>query len=107
MTDDYLFTYGTLGPGQDYEHLLGPGRWKNGYIHARHLPDDWDNGAGYPGIVLSETDIVKGHLFISENLSERWPEIDAYEGPLYRRIRVPVHLENDETILAYVYEAKP
>ncbi len=104
-----LFVYGTLGPGRPNEHVLADigGDWQKATITGMLQQKGWGAEMGYPGIVLDEDgDIVDGFLFISENLTNNWFKLDAFEGEAYVRVRTKAKLENGRFVDAYVYALK-
>lgn len=108
---DHLFVYGTLGPEQSHSHLLQQvkGQYQKATINARLLPIGWDNGAGYPGLILSteQNERVAGYIYSADDLSPIWDQVDAYEGEHYQRIFTTAYLENGDELTVQVYEALP
>jgi gamma-glutamylcyclotransferase (GGCT)/AIG2-like uncharacterized protein YtfP len=49
---------------------------------------------------------VHGHVFESENLSDHWDELDAFEGIEYERVLTKVELPDRTLIDAYIYVAR-
>lgn len=49
---------------------------------------------------------MPGLVFTSDELSERWVELDRFEGSQYQRVTVSVALETGDTVLAFVYVAQ-
>ncbi|WP_260680518.1 gamma-glutamylcyclotransferase [Thalassotalea sp. PS06] len=62
---------------------------------------------GFPGIVL-DTDgpEVNGQVFASNQLSDFWSQLDAFEGGGYQRVLVNATLDNGETVQVNIYEVK-
>ena len=92
-TCNALAVYGSLQPGAPNEHVLSKlvGKWTKGFVRGNLEHSGWGSKVGYPGIRLSSTgDQVAVQLFISDGLSEYWPELDAFEGHQYRRQRCSV-----------------
>lgn len=59
---------------------------------------------GYPCIELDQHEPeVKGFIFTSQNLSEHWPKLDAFEGEDYRRVRAKAKLNVGRSDEVYVY----
>lgn len=103
---EYLFVYGTLGPGRPNEHVMQKigGTWEAGSIKGRLMEAGWGAEMGFPGLVLDEAgDVIKGHVFMSENLSLHWQALDDFEGEEYRRTLTTVTLSEGGTVEAYVY----
>ena len=104
-----LFVYGTLGPGRPNENVLSAigGSWESATVTGNLREQGWGAEMGYPGIVLDETGMeVKGFVFTSQNLSDHWPSLDAFEGEAYRRVLTKVKPKNGCTIDAYIYVLK-
>lgn len=101
-----LFVYGTLAPGRPNEHLLAdlPGQWQPASVRGTLLQQGWGAAAGFPGIVLDESGPeVRGMLFTSAVLSERWQRLDDFEGAGYERRLTPVTLRGGDSVPAYIY----
>lgn len=84
-----LATYGSLGPGgPNHRQLDGlKGRWFAGTVRGTLLEKGWGSELGYPGIVLGENgDDVDVQVFESVDLIGRWPLLDDFEGPGYKRV---------------------
>ena len=59
---------------------------------------------GYPAIELDpNADLVHGQVFESENLSDHWDAIDAFEGIEYERVLTKVELPDGTVIDAHIY----
>ena len=107
--NDRLFVYGTLAPGRPSEHVLAevPGRWEPATVRGTLLQKGWGAAVGYPGIVLDEFGgKVHGFIFSSEELSEHWARLDAFEGDEYERIVTTAELEDGSVVEAYIYALK-
>jgi len=114
-----LFVYGTLAPGRSNAHVLATlsGRWEVAEVSGYLFPDGCEGSYGYPALILpgSEGETpdpesvprAAGRLFVSADLPAYWPELDAFEGPAYRRVRVPVWGADSGNVDAFVYELKP
>ena len=101
-----LFVYGTLAPGRPNAHVLAevPGQWEPATVTGTLRQQGWGAEVGYPGIVLDERgDEIKGFLFSSENLTECWARLDAFEGDGYSRVLTPVRLDDGTVVDAYIY----
>ncbi|MEO6593971.1 MAG: gamma-glutamylcyclotransferase family protein [Planctomycetota bacterium] len=97
-----LAVYGTLAPGESNHHLLAncPGTWCTATVlgrrTVRHFPAFTYDATASP---------VPVHLLTSTRLPGHWRDLDAFEGPDYRRILVPVRLESQRFTIANLYEA--
>lgn len=103
---DRLFVYGTLAPGRPNDHVLSAieGGWEPAVIKGRLVESGWGATLGYPGLVIDENGKdVHGHVFNSSNLSDRWDDLDEFEGKEYRRIVATVTLLSGERVKAHVY----
>ena len=104
--DSRLFTYGSLQPGGQNEHVLTAigGEWEPAVIRGRLIEAGWGATMGYPALVVDESgNEVHGHLFTSSKLSANWAHLDEFEGPGYERIVAPVTLQSGERVQAHVY----
>ena len=62
---------------------------------------------GYPAIELDpKAELVLVHVFESENLSDHWDELDAFEGIEYERVLTKVELSDRTLIDAYIYVSR-
>lgn len=101
-----LFVYGTLGPGRTNEHWLRRigGKFQEAQIRGRLYPEGWGATLGYPAMVIDmEGEVISGHVFTSDNLSNHWPALDDFEGEGYERVLTMVQLQDGENVEAYVY----
>lgn len=103
--DTRFATYGTLAPGRVNHGQLAPlkGRWREGHVTGRLVDAGWGAALGFPGLVLDpQGSPVAVQLFESPDLPEHWARLDAFEGPGYRRVVVPV--DTAEGVLeAWIY----
>ncbi|MEL6449937.1 MAG: gamma-glutamylcyclotransferase [Pseudomonadota bacterium] len=100
-----LATYGTLAPGRaNYHHvaMLG-GTWATGTVTGHLRPAGWGAAMGYPGMVPDRAGPeIAVHVLTSPDLPAHWARLDAFEGPGYRRIVLPVRTA-DSVIEASIY----
>ncbi len=104
-----LAAYGTLRPGQANHHELAglTGQWSRGSVRADLYADGWGAARGFPGLVLNPNgEIVPVHLFVSDDLPDHWPRLDAFEGEGYRRVVTEVSTPGG-VVDACVYELAP
>jgi len=102
-----LFVYGTLAPGRPNEHILADvsGTWEPATVVGRLIPEGWGAAAGYAGIVLDEHgNEVEGFIFSSENLTDHWARLDAFEGAGYERVLTSAKRKDGTTVEAYIYK---
>lgn len=88
-----LAAYGSLAPGEANHDQLADlsGDWADGFIRGTLHRAGWGAGLGYPGLVWHPTgERIPVRVFRSEDLPEHWSRLDAFEGPSYSRILVPV-----------------
>jgi gamma-glutamylcyclotransferase (GGCT)/AIG2-like uncharacterized protein YtfP len=105
-TDTRLVTYGTLSPGRANHHQLAglKGQWRQGTVRGRLFEAGWGAAQGYPGLVLDPLGpVVEVHLFVSTDLPDHWPRLDAFEGTGYRRVVTQVTMADGEWD-AWIYE---
>ena len=60
----------------------------------------------YPGVIEQKGFDVEG-LVYDEVPEQSWVLLDSFEGDMYERKEVKVHLENGENVDAFVYVIKP
>jgi gamma-glutamylcyclotransferase (GGCT)/AIG2-like uncharacterized protein YtfP len=85
--DHRLVVYGTLRPGRENHALVaGLGRWERTTIVG------WMGSWGrYPAFVPDPNgERIEADLVVGEALERSWPELDAFEGPGYRRVVLTV-----------------
>lgn len=88
-----LATYGTLAPGRPNAHQLDGlgGDWTSGTVRGHLVERGWGAALGYPAMIPDETGPeIPVHLFRSTDLPAHWARLDAFEGPGYARVAVPV-----------------
>ena len=104
-----LFVYGTLKPDESMGHMLKAigGTWEKATVQGKYIEAGSIQGFDYPGIILRDSgEDINGYVFISDNLSNHWNEIDAYEGPFYRRVVTRATIADGRTVDTFVYELK-
>jgi len=92
-TRHVLAVYGTLAPGRSNHHVVAPlgGEWTDGVVEGELLPEGWGAALGYAAFrPLAGGATVAVHVLTSARLPDAWAWLDAFEGPEYRRILVPV-----------------
>jgi gamma-glutamylcyclotransferase (GGCT)/AIG2-like uncharacterized protein YtfP len=97
-TSERLAVYGSLAPGRQNHHIVAPlgGTWSEGVVEGDLFRHESGPLEGYAGLLpRSGGPAVPVHLLASPRLPAAWPELDAFEGPEYRRVRVPVWSEGD------------
>ena len=102
MTTDRIAVYGTLVPGGSNAHVLEAvaGTWRTGTIAGTRHEDGWH---GYPGLVPGGSGRVEVAVLEADDLTPHLARLDAFEGPGYRRVRVPVRLADGAVVQAWVY----
>jgi gamma-glutamylcyclotransferase (GGCT)/AIG2-like uncharacterized protein YtfP len=101
-----LFIYGSLQPGGPNEHVMTAigGEWEPAVIKGQLVESGWGAGMGYPGLVLDDSgNEIHGYVFSSSNLSDKWDDLDEFEGREYRRMVTSVILQSGELVRAHVY----
>ncbi len=62
---------------------------------------------GYPAIELdTSAAAVDGNVFVSDNLSKHWDELDSFEGIEYERVLTKVQLQDQTSVDAYIYVSR-
>lgn len=95
----HVFVYGTLRRGgSNHFRMAGAEFVAAGTVRGRLYGIDW-----YPGLVLDETgDEITGEVYqVSAELLEN---LDAFEGPEYRRARVMITLADESRQDAWLWE---
>jgi len=106
--EERLAAYGSLRPGRENHHLLASlvGEWRDGTVRGRLDERGWGATMGYPGLVCDRGgEEVAVRVFFSAALPAQWGRLDAFEGPSYRRILVPVE-SGDAVEVCNLYEAR-
>ena len=88
-----LAVYGTLAPGRPNHHVVAPlgGEWTEGVVEGDLSPEGWGASLGYPAFrPRAGGAAVAVWVLSTAALTTAWPGLDAFEGPGYRRILVPV-----------------
>jgi gamma-glutamylcyclotransferase (GGCT)/AIG2-like uncharacterized protein YtfP len=101
-----LFVYGTLGPNRPNEHVLTEigGSWQEASILGVLQQKGWGAEMGYPGIVLDEqAQEVNGFVFSSDNFTDNWQKLDAFEGAGYQRVATKAKLIDGSFVEVYIY----
>jgi len=88
-----LAVYGTLAPGRPNHHVVAPlgGAWTSGFLVGDLSDDGWGTTLGYPAYrPRAGGRLIAAHVLVSDALPRAWRELDAFEGPEYRRILTPI-----------------
>ena len=99
-----LVVYGTLAPGRPNHHVVAPlgGVWTDGVIVGELSEDGWGTTLGYPAYRPHPRGAaIAAHVLVSDALPGAWARLDAFEGPEYRRILVPVFEVGDSPARAF------
>lgn len=103
---EYLFVYGSLAPNRPNAHVLERigGTFSPAFIRGRLKAEGWGAAMGFDGLVLDdEGGRIDGFVFCSDCLAAHWPELDAFEGDGYRRVKVRAVLTDGAGVEAWVY----
>lgn len=98
-----LAVYGTLAPGQvNHGEVVDlRSEWRPGFVRGELAPEGWGTTYGFPAFRWNpEAPPVPVQVLVSPDLPRHWPRLDAFEGPGYHRILVPV--EDEEAALVTV-----
>ncbi len=90
-----MAVYGSLRPGEENHGQVATlvGEWVDGLVRGDLYDRGWAAGAGYPGLVWRpDGREVAVRVLRSAALPAHWARLDAFEGPGYRRILVPVEI---------------
>jgi gamma-glutamylcyclotransferase (GGCT)/AIG2-like uncharacterized protein YtfP len=101
-----LAVYGSLAPGEANHHLVAGagGAWTRGAVRGELHPTGWGMTLGYPALCWNEEAPEVGvSVLESDGLPALWPRLDEFEGEQYRRILVPVRIENGGLTAAHLY----
>ncbi len=80
------------------------GSWEAATITGKLRAEGWDAEMGYPGITINEHgDKIEGFIFSSDNFSNHWARLDAFEGDGYCRVLAKVQVNDGSVTEAYVY----
>lgn len=98
---ELVFVYGTLRSTGSNAFRMSAGRkLGDATVRGRLYHIDW-----YPGLVLDAgAGPVSGELH--EMPASAMPELDAFEGSEYRRVKGPVELADGGTTAAWIWEWK-
>jgi len=98
-----LAVYGTLAPGESNHHLVAmcAGTWTRGTVPGRRGVRQFPVFTYDP-----EAPSVAVQLLASADLPAHWPRLDAFEGPDYPRILVPVFVQGRLLAVANLYSAR-
>ncbi|WP_417782856.1 gamma-glutamylcyclotransferase [Terasakiella pusilla] len=102
----HLFVYGSLQPGQENAHYLEKikGQWQAAHMFGHLFKDGWGDYPDYPGLIIDPTaERIEGYLLSSDDLADHWAELDAFEGPEYKRTLTDVTTDTGDTVQAYLY----
>jgi gamma-glutamylcyclotransferase (GGCT)/AIG2-like uncharacterized protein YtfP len=102
-----LAVYGSLAPGKKNHHMMAGmnGSWRAAVLRGSLRNEGWGAGEGFPGFLWdgSETPVA-AQVFSSPDLPRHWQRLDEFEGAEYRRILVPVEVEDGGMEVCNVYE---
>lgn len=92
-TQERLAIYGSLAPGRVNHHIVAPlgGTYEPGVVEGDLTPQGWATALGFPALSLRVGGpAVPVVVLTAPGLPEAWADLDAFEGPGYRRVLVPV-----------------
>ena len=101
-----LIVYGSLAPGEaNHSHVSDiSGTWWQGWVEGTLHQKGWGAGQGFPGLHWqSGAGRIPVHVLESEALQDHWERLDAFEGPGYQRIAVPIFRANSAPVIGFVY----
>lgn len=107
--DARLAVYGTLAPGRSNHDQVADlgGTWLSGLtVRGQLFEAGWGAELGYPALRWSASGpAVPVELLVSRLLETNWARLDAFEGPGYRRILVPLLRDGRVVEVANLYES--
>lgn len=97
-----LAVYGTLAPGEPNHHQLAlcRGTWERGAVRGRRAVRQFPVFTYDPAAPF-----VPVQWLTSAALPQHWARLEAFEGPDYRRILVPVFLGEQLATVAHLFSA--
>jgi len=104
-----LFVYGTLAPGKSNHNVLSdlPGEWERATVNGNLVDEGWGSGHGCPGLIPSDdAPQVNGYVFSSNDLTDSWEMLDAFEGADYKREVITAKLSDGVEVESYVYSVR-
>lgn len=107
---EHLATYGTLKPGEQNHWVVRTiaGTWREGTVLGWTYPLGFGPAEGYPGFTADPAGRpVPVAVLSSARLDRHWREIDEFEGPGYRRVRIDVEFDDGTVRPAWIYETDP
>jgi gamma-glutamylcyclotransferase (GGCT)/AIG2-like uncharacterized protein YtfP len=105
-----LAAYGSLMPGGANHHEVADlkGEWVEGWVTGSLVHLGWGSAAGYPALRWDPAGApVRASMLTSPGLRTRWPRLDRFEGPDYRRILVPFFTDAAVVAVGNLYELEP
>jgi gamma-glutamylcyclotransferase (GGCT)/AIG2-like uncharacterized protein YtfP len=104
-----LAVYGSLAPGRPNHHVIEDvvGSWTQGFVEGELFEIGWGAAIGYPAMRwIPGRGRIAVDVLISERLPGAWARLDAFEGPDYRRVLIPVFGDGGLLAVANIYEAR-
>jgi gamma-glutamylcyclotransferase (GGCT)/AIG2-like uncharacterized protein YtfP len=104
-----LAVYGSLAPREKHHDQVASlgGEWLAGSVEGTVLDRGWGAGIGYPAMRWTPgARRVPVRMLTSDLLPSAWDRLDAFEGPDYRRILVPVETGGLVMAVANLYESR-
>lgn len=107
-TTTALAVYGSLAPGESNHWVVSriAGDWVSGTIRGYTFDVTWGPADGYEGFLPDPNGgQVELAVLLSDQLEQKWREIDDFEGLGYERRLLPVQLSDGRTVDAHIYVA--
>lgn len=105
-SEQRLFVYGTLAPGEVNAHVLEPlqGDWQPATVKGSLHPEGWGASYGFPAMRLNPCgEEVSGLIFTAADLHLHWPRLDEFEGPAYRRVITHATMADGSVVDTNIY----
>ena len=108
LADQRLATYGSLAPGRVNHNVVAPivGTWTLGLTTTGHLvASGWGATIGFPALRWDPSGpAVVVAMLTSPMLPGHWARLDAFEGPEYVRVLIPLSGESGFETIANLYQ---
>ncbi len=82
------------------------GQWQAASVRGKRYDTGWGADNKHPGFIPNKTgDVIKGLVFISDDLPAHWNRLDTFEGKDYQRVSIQATLETGECLHVQIYKA--
>jgi gamma-glutamylcyclotransferase (GGCT)/AIG2-like uncharacterized protein YtfP len=107
MVSAHLFVYGTLRRGSKIK-IASLFHANSEFLGAGRIQGRLTRSHPHRGVVQSNQpdDWISGEVFRLKDPAKLLPILDEYEGPDYKRTKVPVQLDSGKRLRAWMYLLK-